>query len=85
MSSARPAITLLGAAGEVTGSCSLVEAGRSRIVVDCGMIRGSWEDEQRNLTLPKIDWRWVDAVVLAHVAARPAHRVLPRLCPGPLP
>ena len=67
MSFARPAITLLGAAGEVTGSCSLVEAGRSRIVVDCGMIRGSWEDEQRNLTLPKIDWRWVDAVVLTHV------------------
>ena len=28
-----------GAAGEVTGSCTLVEAGDTRFLVDCGMVR----------------------------------------------
>ena len=30
-------ITFLGAAHEVTGSCTLVECGGVRFIVDCGM------------------------------------------------
>lgn len=33
-------ITFLGAAGEVTGSCYLVDTGRIRFIVDCGMFQG---------------------------------------------
>lgn len=33
-------LTFLGAAGEVTGSCLLVEAGAVRFLVDCGMFQG---------------------------------------------
>lgn len=59
-------ITLFGAAGEVTGSCTLIEVGSSRIVVDCGMIQGSAKDEQRNRDLPDLGWDRVDAIVLTH-------------------
>lgn len=40
-------ITFCGAAGTVTGSCYLVETGRYRFIVDCGMFQGS--KEIRNL------------------------------------
>jgi metallo-beta-lactamase family protein len=33
-------LTFLGAAGEVTGSCYLVETGEVRFLVDCGMFQG---------------------------------------------
>ncbi|MFO0827826.1 MAG: MBL fold metallo-hydrolase [Phycisphaerales bacterium] len=62
-----PRVTLLGAAGEVTGSCTLIETGATRVVVDCGMIQGTPEDERRNLDLPPIDWSSIDALVLTHV------------------
>jgi predicted metal-dependent RNase len=49
-----PSITLFGAAGEVTGSCTLIETELSLVVVDFGMIQGTDEEEQRNRTPPKI-------------------------------
>lgn len=61
-----PVITLFGAAGEVTGSCTLIETERSLVVVDFGMIQGTDEEEQRNRTPPPIDWPNVHAVVLTH-------------------
>lgn len=61
-----PVITLFGAAGEVTGSCTLIETERSLVVVDFGMIQGTDEEEQRNRTPPPIDWKNVHAVVLTH-------------------
>ena len=61
-----PAITLYGAAGEVTGSCTLIETERSRVVVDLGMIQGSWAEELRNKELPPLGWDRVDALVLTH-------------------
>jgi metallo-beta-lactamase family protein len=61
-----PVITLFGAAGEVTGSCTLIETERSLVVVDFGMVQGTDEEEQRNRTPPPIDWANVHAVVLTH-------------------
>jgi metallo-beta-lactamase family protein len=61
-----PSITLFGAAGEVTGSCTLIETEQSLVVVDFGMIQGTDEEEQRNRTPPRIDWPNVHAVVVTH-------------------
>ena len=36
-------IGFFGAAGEVTGSCTLVETGDLRFLVDCGMFQGGRE------------------------------------------
>lgn len=58
----------LGAAGEVTGSCYLVETGRSRILVDCGMFQGGAEAYRKNLQALNFafDARSIDAVLLTH-------------------
>ncbi len=61
-----PTITLFGAAGEVTGSCTLIETQHSRVVVDFGMIQGNEEEELRNRTPPPLDWARVNAVVVTH-------------------
>ncbi|MGE5946985.1 MAG: MBL fold metallo-hydrolase, partial [Betaproteobacteria bacterium] len=39
----------LGAAGEVTGSCTLVESGETRFLVDCGMFQGGRDAQVKNL------------------------------------
>ncbi|MDY6973660.1 MAG: MBL fold metallo-hydrolase [Thermodesulfobacteriota bacterium] len=41
-------VTCVGAAGTVTGSNYLVEAGKVKVLVDCGMFQGSGELEERN-------------------------------------
>lgn len=56
-------VTFLGAAHEVTGSCTLVEAAGKRILVDCGMEQG--EDIYENCTLPVCPQE-IDAVCLTH-------------------
>ncbi len=33
-------VTAYGAAGEVTGSCHLLEVGGKRLLVDCGQFQG---------------------------------------------
>ena len=55
-----------GAAGEVTGSCHEVEAAGQRVILDCGLIQGSAEDERRNFEPFLFDPAAVDAVVLSH-------------------
>ena len=55
-----------GAAGEVTGSCHEVEANGHRLLLDCGMIQGSDEDERRNEDPFPFEIGDVDAVVLSH-------------------
>ena len=42
-------IRFLGAAGEVTGSCYLVEHGELRFLVDCGMFQGGRDAARKNL------------------------------------
>jgi len=59
-------ITFHGAAGEVTGSCHLVEAAGHRILLDCGLIQGSRKDEARNRDPFPFDPKGIDAVVLSH-------------------
>jgi len=59
-------ITFNGAAGEVTGSCHLLDTGSNRILLDCGMIQGSREAEARNRDPFLFDPAGLDAVVLSH-------------------
>ena len=41
-------LSFLGAAGEVTGSCTLADTGTVRFLIDCGMFQGSRASRRRN-------------------------------------
>lgn len=59
-------LSFYGAAGEVTGSCYLVETDHARVVVDFGMHQGDVDAEARNRTAPPLEFPRIDAVVLTH-------------------
>lgn len=59
-------VTLHGAAGEVTGSCYLVETGNARVLVDCGLFQGSRRLKELNYIPPSVEPDKIDAVVLTH-------------------
>lgn len=59
-------VRFLGAAGTVTGSKFLVEAGGARILVDCGMYQGLKQLRLRNWARLPFDPSSLDAVVLTH-------------------
>ncbi|HET7232989.1 MAG TPA: MBL fold metallo-hydrolase [Longimicrobium sp.] len=59
-------VRFLGAAGTVTGSRHLVEAGGSRVLVDCGLFQGLKSLRERNRQPFPVDPGAVDAVVLTH-------------------
>lgn len=59
-------LTFLGAAGTVTGSKYLVESGRGRVLVDCGLFQGVKDLRLRNWDAPPVDPRHLDGVVLTH-------------------
>jgi metallo-beta-lactamase family protein len=60
------AVTFWGAAGQVTGSCHLLEWSGHRVLLDCGMFQGRRDESARlNATL-SFDPRQLDAVVLSH-------------------
>jgi metallo-beta-lactamase family protein len=59
-------LTFLGATGQVTGSCYLLETGSSRILLDCGMFQGSKATEKQNEADFPFDPASIDAVVLSH-------------------
>ena len=61
-------ISFHGAAGEVTGSCTLVETGDIRFLVDCGMFQGGPEARQKNIRALNFgfDVRKIDFVLLTH-------------------
>lgn len=56
-------VTFLGAAHEVTGSCTLLEACGYKILVDCGMEQGPDIYENSELPVPPAD---IDFVFLTH-------------------
>lgn len=57
---------ILGAAREVTGSMFLLDTGRHRLLIDCGLIQGSAREETRNRERFPFDPASLDAVVLTH-------------------
>lgn len=62
-------LTFLGAAGEVTGSATLVETSEAVILVDFGMHQGSEEAERRNrsrVIRQRLRRAKLDAVVITH-------------------
>jgi len=59
-------LSFLGAAGEVTGSCHLVEHGGLRFLVDCGMFQGGRDADIKNARFPAFDPRSIDFVLLTH-------------------
>ncbi len=59
-------LTFWGAAGTVTGSMHLLEAGGKRILLDCGLYQGRRKDaDQKNRNLP-FAASSVDAAILSH-------------------
>ena len=58
-------LSFLGAAGEVTGSCYLVDTGEIRFLIDCGMFQGGREATRKNRRFA-FDPREIDFVLLSH-------------------
>jgi metallo-beta-lactamase family protein len=58
-------LTFLGAAGEVTGSCYLVEHAGIRFLIDCGMFQGGADAERRNARFA-FEPRDIEFVLLSH-------------------
>jgi metallo-beta-lactamase family protein len=58
-------LSFLGAAGEVTGSCFLVDTGEVKFLVDCGMFQGGRGARRRNATFA-FDPRQIAFVLLTH-------------------
>lgn len=61
----QPTLTFLGAAGTVTGSRFLLDAG-GRVLIDCGLFQGDRVWRRRNWEPPPLAPTSVDAVVLTH-------------------
>lgn len=61
-------IGFFGAAGEVTGSSYLVDTGKTRFLVDCGMFQGGPEAQAKNIAALNFgfDVRQIDFVLLTH-------------------
>src|SRR2546423_1364923 len=59
-------LSFWGGVGTVTGSKYLVESGRSRVLVGCGLFQGLRELRERNWEKPPFDAKSLDAVVITH-------------------
>lgn len=59
-------LQFLGAAGEVTGSCYLIQLGKVKILLECGLFQGTLQDEARNRQPFPFDPATIDAVILSH-------------------
>ena len=55
-----------GATGGVTGSCHILRIGGKQILLDCGLLQGRREVEEKNKLPFPFDPKTVDAVVLSH-------------------
>ena len=59
-------IKFCGAAGEVTGSCHLVQTDEATVLMDCGVFQGGEERHRRNREPFPFDARALTAVLLSH-------------------
>ena len=59
-------LQFFGAAGEVTGSCHILDVGGRRILLDCGLIQGGVAHGERNREPFPFDAAGIDAVILSH-------------------
>ena len=59
-------LTFHGAAGTVTGSRHLLEAGGQRVLIDCGLFQGLKELRRMNWDEPGFEPGFLDRVVLTH-------------------
>lgn len=59
-------LTFLGAAGEVTGSCYLVEDGDTKVLVDCGMFQSGRFSDNKNFEPLAFDPKSLAAVIITH-------------------
>jgi metallo-beta-lactamase family protein len=59
-------LTFLGAAGTVTGAKFLVETGRLRLLLECGLFQGLRDLRVRNWVAPPVTPRSLAAVLLSH-------------------
>ena len=59
-------LSFFGAAGTVTGSRYLIEAGGRRVLIDCGLFQGYKQLRERNWARLPFDAKTIDAVVLTH-------------------
>lgn len=59
-------LTFLGAAGTVTGSKYLVESGKTKVLMDCGLFQGLKELRLRNWQCLPFHPKNIDAVILTH-------------------
>ena len=59
-------IKFLGAAQEVTGSCFVIETGKTRFAVDCGMHQGGIDVEKRNWNTEPYDPTHIDFFIITH-------------------
>ena len=73
-------LTFLGAAGEVTGSCYLVDTGQVKFLIDCGMFQGGVGADRKNRRFA-FDPAGIAFVLLSH--AHIDHSgLIPRLAAG---
>ncbi len=59
-------LTFCGAARIVTGSCYLIESGKDKILVDCGMFQGTKEITRLNYEPFRFDPKKISYVLLTH-------------------
>jgi metallo-beta-lactamase family protein len=59
-------ISFWGGVGTVTGSKYLLDTGKTRVLVDCGLFQGLKELRERNWQEPPFDPRTIHAVLITH-------------------
>ena len=60
-------ITIFGAGGgQVTGSAYVVESGKSKVLVDCGMFQGVPNADQKNRIAQEFTFRNLVSVLITH-------------------
>lgn len=74
----QPLVTFHGAAGTVTGSCTELEIGGHRLLIDCGLFQGSRSLEALNFADFTFEPRRIDGVIVTH-AHLDHSGLLPRL------